>query len=219
MSIWMPFWVSMRAALIATLIVTVLGVGLGYLLARSRIPGRGILEAAASLPVALPPTVVGYYLASNLGGRGPIEQLSERLLGHSLVFTFSGVVIAQTVESFPYCLRASRAAIAGVEPRLEQAARVMGLPRWRVALQVTLPLARPGIVAGVGIAFGRALGDYGATLAISSGPQSTTMPIQLANQLYNGSSHVAARLAVIQMATAVVILIVASRFTKARALI
>jgi molybdate transport system permease protein len=215
--IWTPLWVSLRAAFYATLIVTVLGVSLGYALARGRIPGRGILEAIATLPVALPPTVVGYYLATTLGGRGPIEHLSDRLLGHGMVFTFPGIVIAQAVESFPYCLRASRAAIAGVDRRYEQAARSMGLPGWRIALHVTLPLARNGIIAGVALAFGRALGDYGATLAISSGPATTTMPIELANQVFNGSPAAAQQLAYIQIAAAIVILVGISRLRTRRA--
>jgi molybdate transport system permease protein len=215
--IWTPLWVSLRASLSATVIVTVLGVSLGYALARGRVPGRGILEAIATLPIALPPTVVGYYLATQFGTPGPIKSLSERLFGHDLAFTFTGIVIAQSVESFPYCLRASRAAIEGVDRRIEQAARTMGLAGWRVALQVTLPLARNGIIAGIAMAFGRALGDYGATLAISNGPQTTTMPIALANEVFNGSPNAARQLAFIQIAAAVIILVGVSRLGSRRA--
>jgi molybdate transport system permease protein len=215
--IWTPLWISMRAALFATVIVSVLGIGLGYLLAKGRFRGRGLIEAICSLPVGLPPTVVGYYLVTQFNGSGPIRDLSVGLLGHSLVFTFTGVVIAQSVESFPYCLRAARAAIAGVDPRLEQASRVIGLPEWRVVLQATLPLARRGIVAGVAMAFGRALGDYGATVAVAGGPGTGTMPVALYNATFDGSAAFAKHLALIQVGVALAILLIVSRLGNTRA--
>ena len=134
------------------MVVAVLGIALGYLLAKGRFPGRGAIETVFSLPMALPPTVVGYYLLTRMGGPGPIRNAEISLFGHPLTFTFTGIVIAQIVESFPYCLRFSRTAISGVDPRFEQAARAMGLSRWRIALLVTLPMARRGIVAVVVLA-------------------------------------------------------------------
>ena len=210
-------WVSMRAALFATAVVAVVGITLGYVLAKGRFRGRGLIEAICSLPVGLPPTVVGYYLLTELGGPGPIRDISIKLFGHPLVFTFTGIVIAQSVESFPYCLRATRAAIAGVDSRLEQAARVIGLPQWRVVLQTTLPLARRGIMAGIAMAFGRALGDYGATVAIAGGPGTGTMPIVLYNATFDGSAELARNLALIQVAFALAILLVVSRLGNTRA--
>ena len=125
--VWNPLSVSLRAAFDATVVVAVVGVALGYLLAKGRFPGRGAIETVFSMPMALPPTVVGWYLLTELGGPGPIRNAEVRLFGHPLTFTFTGIVVAQIVESFPYCLRFSRAAIAGVDPRFEQAARAMGL--------------------------------------------------------------------------------------------
>jgi molybdate transport system permease protein len=217
--LWMPLWVSVRAALTATAIVTVLGVSLGYLLAKGRFPGRNAIEAICSLPIALPPTVVGYYLLVQMGGPGPIRNISIDLIGHPLTFTFAGVVVAQTVESFPYCLRASRAAIGGVDKRLEQSARTIGLAEWRVALQVTLPLARRGIVVGIAMAFGRAMGDYGATVAISGLiPRTTTAPIAIYQDLFNGQQHLAGQLALIQIGLAVALLVGVSRLAPRKAL-
>jgi molybdate transport system permease protein len=207
-----PLWVSLRASLLATSIVAVAGIGLGYLLARRRFRGRDLIESFASLPMALPPTVVGYYLLTQLGGPGPIRGISIALFGAPLAFTFTGIVIAQAIESFPYCLRASRAAIAGVDQRIEHAARTIGLPDWRVALQVTLPLARRGIVAGVAMAFGRALGDYGATVAISGrSAATTTMPIALFDATFDGGADLARDLALIQVAVAMTILLAVTR--------
>jgi molybdate transport system permease protein len=216
--VWNPLSISLHAAFDATVVVAVLGIGLGYLLAKGRFPGRGVIETVLSLPMALPPTVVGWYLLTSLGGPGPIRNAEVRLLGHPLTFTFTGVVVAQIVESFPYCLRFSRAAIAGVDPRLEQAARAMGLGRWRVMLHVTLPLARRGIVAGVALAFGRALGDFGATMMVSGlVPMATTMPLALYNAVFYGPQNEAMTLALIQLGVAFAILLGVSRLGRARA--
>jgi len=215
--VWNPLSVSLHAAFDATVVVAVVGVALGYLLAKGRFPGRGAIETVFSLPMALPPTVVGYYLLTRLGGPGPIRNAEVHLFGHPLTFTFTGIVIAQIVESFPYCLRFSRTAISVVDPRFEQAARAMGLSRWRIALVVTLPLARRGIVAGVAMAFGRALGDFGATMIVSgSVPMATTMPIALYNAVFYGSHEQAMVLALVQLGAALAILLGVSRLGKVR---
>lgn len=216
--VWNPLSISLRAAGEATLVVAVCGIGLGYILAKGHFPGRGAIETVFSVPMALPPTVVGYYLLTRMGGPGPIRSAEVHLFGHPLTFTFTGIVIAQIVESFPYCLRFSRAAISNVDPRFEQAARAMGLSRWRIALLVTLPLARRGIVAGVAMAFGRALGDFGATMIISgSVPMATTMPIALYQAVFFGSHEQAMVLALVQLCAAFVILLGVSRLGKVRA--
>jgi molybdate transport system permease protein len=215
--VWNPLSVSLHAALEATVAVAVVGIALGYLLAKGRFPGRGAIETVFSLPMALPPTVVGYYLLTRLGGPGPIRNAEIHLFGHPLTFTFTGIVIAQIVESFPYCVRFSRTAISVVDPRFEQAARAMGLSRWRIALLVTLPLARRGIVAGVAMAFGRALGDFGATMIVSgSVPMATTMPIALYNAVFYGSHEQAMVLALVQLGVALAILLGVSRLGKVR---
>lgn len=197
--------------------VAVLGTSLGYVLAKGRFPGRGLIETLFSLPIALPPTVVGYYLLTRLGGPGPIRSLEVHLFGHPLTFTFAGIVVAQIIESFPYCVRFSRAAIAEADPRFEQAARAMGLSRGRVALLVTLPLARRGIVAGVAMAFGRAMGDFGATMIVSgSVPMATTMPLALYNAVFFGSHEQAMVLALVQVGVALTILLGVSRLGRVR---
>jgi len=190
---------------------------LGYLLAKGHFPGRGAIETVFSLPMALPPTVVGYYLLTRMGGPGPIRDAEVHLFGHPLTFTFTGIVVAQIIESFPYCLRFSRTAIAVVDPRYEQAAKAMGLSRWRTAFLVTLPLARRGIVAGVAMAFGRALGDFGATMIVSgSVPMATTMPIALYSAVFYGSHQHAMVLALVQVGAALTILLGVSRLAKVR---
>jgi molybdate transport system permease protein len=209
--------VSLRAASEATVLVAVVGSAVGFVLAKGRFPGRGAIETVLSLPMALPPTVVGWYLLTQLGGPGPVRAAEVHLFGHPLTFTFTGIVVAQIVESFPYCLRFSRTAFSGVDPRFEQAASTMGLAPWRVALLVTLPLARRGVVAGVVMAFGRALGDFGATMIVSGAvPMATTMPIALYNAVFYGSHHQAMVLALVQLAVAFVLLLSVSRLGRAR---
>ena len=216
--VWNPLSVSFHAAVEATIVVAVAGIALGYLLARTHFPGRGAIETVFSLPMALPPTVVGYYLLTQLGGPGPIRTAEVHLLGHPLTFTFTGIVVAQIVESFPYCLRFSRAAVAAVDPRFEQVARAMGMSRGRIALLVTLPLARRGLVAGVAMAFGRAIGDFGATSIVAgSVPMATTMPLALYNAVFYGTHGQAMVLALVQVGVALAILLGVSRLGKVRA--
>jgi molybdate transport system permease protein len=215
--IWNPLSVSLRAALEATIVVAVFGIALAYLLAKGRFPGRNAIEILFSMPMALPPTVVGWYLLTAMGGPGPIRNAEVRFLGHPLTFTFTGIVVAQIIESFPYCLRYSRAAISSIDPRFEQAARAMGLSRWRIPLVVTLPLARRGIVAGIAMGFGRALGDFGATMIVAgSVPGATTMPIALYEAVFYGSHQQATTLALVQLGVAFVILLGVSRLGKVR---
>jgi molybdate transport system permease protein len=216
--VWNPLSVSFHAAVEATIVVAVAGIALGYLLARTHFPGRGAIETVFSLPMALPPTVVGYYLLTQLGGPGPIRNAEVDLFGHPLTFTFTGIVVAQIVESFPYCLRFSRAAVAAVDPRFEQVARAMGMSRGRIALLVTLPLARRGLVAGVAMAFGRAIGDFGATSIVAgSVPMATTMPLALYNAVFYGTHGQAMVLALVQVGVALAILLGVSRLGKVRA--
>ena len=208
---------SLHAAFEATIVVAILGIALGYALAKGHFPGRGAIETVFSLPMALPPTVVGYYLLTRLGGPGPIRNLEVHLFGHPLTFTFTGIVIAQIVESFPYCVRYTRASIAAVDPRFEQAARAMGIARWKIPFLVTLPLARRGVVAGVAMAFGRSMGDFGATMIVSgSVPMATTMPIALYNAVLFGTHQQAMVLALVQVATSLVILLGVSRLGRVR---
>jgi len=175
-----PFLLTLRVASAAMLIAGVTGVAGGYLLAKGRFPGRGLLETVGSLPIILPPTVMGYYLLEVLSPGTRVGGLLTRVVGHTLIYNSAGCVIAAGVAAFPFCMRAARAAIEGVDPALELAARTMGMPEWRVALVVTLPLARRGIGAGLTIGSARALGEYGATLIVGGDIDGRTRTLSLA---------------------------------------
>ena len=164
---WFPLILSLRVALIATAFVVVIGVALGWLLARRRFFGKELLDAAVTLPLVLPPTVLGYYLLVLLGRRSPVGQAIEAITGQPLVFTWKGAVVAAGVGALPLVVKTSRTAIAAVDTNLENAARTLGQSEWRVFWRITMPLASRGITAAAMLAFARALGDFGATLMVA----------------------------------------------------
>jgi molybdate transport system permease protein len=175
-----PFFLSLRVVAVATALAGVTGIASGYVLAKGRFPGRDLLETIGSLPIILPPTVIGFYLLQVLSPGSRIGGFVTRVVGHVLVYNVWGCIIAATVAAFPFCMRAARAAIEGVDPAIEQAARAMGLPNRRVALLVTIPLARRGIAAGLTIGCARALGEYGATLMVGGDLNGRTRTMSLA---------------------------------------
>ncbi len=162
-----PLWLSLRVAALSTLAVVVLGGALGWLLARRRFFGREALDAVVTLPLILPPTVLGYYLLVLLGRHGPVGRAYEYLTGSQLVFNWRGAVVAAAVGALPLMVKTARAAVASVDTEYEDAARTLGKSEWQVLRRVTLPLASRGLAAGGVLAFARALGDFGATLMVA----------------------------------------------------
>jgi molybdate transport system permease protein len=173
--IWQPLLLSLQVAFFATLLTVVCGLALALWLAKVEFRGKTVVETVISLPLILPPTVLGFYLLLILGRSGPLNYLGIRL-----VFTLSAAVIASTVVALPLMVQASRAAIADVDPTLEKAAGSLGSPPWRVLLEVTLPLARRGILAGIVLAFARSLGEFGATLMVAGNIPGRTQTLPLA---------------------------------------
>jgi molybdate transport system permease protein len=213
---WFSLWLSLRVAATATVLAAVIGVALAYALAKGRFPGRGLLEAIASVPIVLPPTVLGYYLLVTLGVRSPVGRAWESVFGHTLVFTPTAAIIAATVSATPFVLRAARAAIEAVDPRYEQAARTIGLPEWRVAARVTIPLARRGLIAGVALGFARALGDFGVTVMLAGNiPDRTqTLPIAVYDAVQSGNDRGASIMSAVLAAIAIVVLVVVNRLSR-----
>lgn len=173
--IWEPLLLSLRVAIMATALVTVVGLVISLWLARSNFRGKSVIETLISLPMILPPSVVGYYLLLFLGRSGPLF-----VLGLRIVFTWPAAVIASAVVALPLMVQSSRAAIASVEPTLEKAAGTLGSPPWKVIWDVTLPLSRRGILAGAVLAFARSLGEFGATLMVAGNIPGRTQTLPLA---------------------------------------
>jgi molybdate transport system permease protein len=162
-----PLWLSLRVAAVATVLVVAVGTPLALLLARGRFPGKGLLAGLVTLPLVLPPTVLGYYLLQILGRRTWIGRWLEAVWGVTIVFHWSGAVVASSIASFALFLLPARGAFEGIDPDLEDAARLLGRREGSVFLAITLPLAWRGLAAGAMLAFARALGDFGASMMVA----------------------------------------------------
>ncbi len=211
-SVWVPLALSLKVAGWATAINAVLGVAAAVALSRWRSPLRDLVDAVLTLPLVLPPTVLGYYLLVLVGRRGVFgEWLSS--MGIELVFTWQGAVLAATIVAFPLVLKSARAAIEGVDPQLEHAARVLGVSETGIVFRVTLPLAVRGIAAGVLLAFARALGEFGATLMVAGNlpGRTQTLSVAIYEAVQAGDDDTANLLVLVTSITCVLLLVIAGR--------
>jgi len=206
-------FLSVRVAAVATFLNALIGIPLAWVLARRRFWGRSFLDLAVTLPLVLPPTVTGYYLIVVLGRRGWLGAPLHALTGWTVAFTWYAAVIAATVMALPLLVRTARAAIEAVDRDLEKAAYTLGRSEWRTALEVTLPLARNGILAGLVLAFARALGEFGATLMLAGNipGRTTTVPLAIYTAVQTGETEEAVLLVAALTALSCVVLILAGR--------
>jgi molybdate transport system permease protein len=217
-SVWIALALSLKVAGWATAITLVLGVAVGYMLARARFPGRDLLDTLLTLPMVMPPTVLGYYLLVLLGKRSTFGAWLHDSFGINLIFTWQGAVIAASIVAFPLVFKPARAAFEAVDGQLEQAARVLGLPELAVFFRVTLPLAWRGILAGVLLAFARALGEFGATLMVAGSIPGKTQTLSIAvyEAVQSGQDDTANLLVLITSAVCVTVLLIAGRLAPGR---
>lgn len=177
---WTALLLSLKVAGWATLLNLVIGVSLGAAMSRWRFPGREVLDTMFTLPMVLPPTVLGYYLLVLVGRNGPLGAWLDEHLGINLIFTWQGAVFAAAIASFPLVFKPARAAFESVDPQLEQAARVLGIKESGIFFRVTLPLAWRGILPGLLLAFARAMGEFGATLMVAGSIPGKTQTLSIA---------------------------------------
>jgi molybdate transport system permease protein len=215
---WLALALTLEVAGWATAINLVLGVAVGWLLARKRFVGRDLLDALLTLPMVMPPTVLGYYLLVLIGRRGPIGAWLESNFGINLIFTWQGAVIAATVVAFPLVFKAARAAFESVEPQYEQAARVLGQSELALFFRVTLPLAWRGTLAGVLLAFARATGEFGATLMVAGSIPGKTQTLSIAvyEAVQAGQDEVANFLVLVTSVTCIAVLLAAGKLAPGR---
>lgn len=211
-SVWVPLALSLKVAGWATVLNTVLGVAAAYALSRWRSGARDVVDAILTLPLVLPPTVMGYYLLVMVGRRGVLGEWLGRA-GIELVFTWQGAVLASTIVAFPLVLKSARAAFEGVNTQYEDAARVLGTPEAGIFFRVTLPLAARGIIAGVLLAFARALGEFGATLMVAGNlpGRTQTLSVAIYEAVQAGDDNTANLLVLVTSVTCVVLLVAAGR--------
>ena len=210
---WTALALSVRVAAVATFLNAVVGIPLAYLLARKVFPARWLVDLLVTLPLVLPPTVTGYYLILLLGRRGWLGAPLYSLTGWSVTFTWYAAVIAAAVMALPLLVRTARAAIESVDRDLERAAFTLGRSEWRTAIEVTLPLARNGILAGLVLAFARALGEFGATLMLAGNipGRTTTVPLAIYTAVQTGETSEALVLVVALSLVSCVVIFLAAR--------
>jgi molybdate transport system permease protein len=204
---------SVRVAVCATVLNAMIGIPLAYVLARRRFVGKTIVDLLVTLPLVLPPTVTGFYLIVLLGRRGWLGGPLYAATGWSITFTWYAAVVAATVMALPLLVRTARAAIESVDRDLERAAHTLGRSEWRTALEVTLPLARNGIVAGLVLAFARALGEFGATLMLAGNipGRTATVPLSIYTAVQTGESGQALGLVALLTVLSCAVLVIAGR--------
>jgi molybdate transport system permease protein len=178
---WSVLSLSLRVAAGSLALLLAPGIAMGWLLARRDFPGRAVVDTVVHLPLVLPPVATGYLLLLLLGRRSPVGAWLHDHLGISLAFTTGGAVVAAAVMAFPLLVRSVRLAIELTDRRLEDAARSLGAGPWRVLFTITLPLAAPGLIAGLVLAFARCLGEFGATITLAGNipDQTRTLPVAI----------------------------------------
>jgi molybdate transport system permease protein len=214
---WTAILLSLKVATVATLVATPLGIALAYVLARRDFWGKSLLDALVHLPLVLPPVVTGYLLLLAFGRRGPIGEFLADNFGIVFAFRWTGAALSCGVMSFPLLVRPIRLSIEAVDRRLEQAAETLGAAPWRVFFTVTLPLALPGVLAGMVLGFAKAIGEFGATITFVSNIPGETQTISSAIysliQTPDGDTA-ALRLVIVSAVIAVAALIGAEVFAR-----
>lgn len=202
---------TLKVAGLATLIGSVFGILIGFFLARINFLGKNLLDTILTLPMVLPPTVLGYYLLTIIGQKSFLGQWLYSSFGIRLIFTWQAAVIAATIVAFPLILKPARAAFEDVNCEYEQAASMLGLSKTAIFFRVTLPLAWRGILSGILLGFARALGEFGATLMVAGATQKTqTLSIAI-YRAYNSFDYKTANyLVLVTSAVCIVILMSAT---------
>lgn len=211
-----PIILSLKVAVAAVIIVVVTGIPLSGVMARRNFRGKDTVEALITLPLVLPPSVVGFILLWLFGKYGPLGQFLANVFHVSVVFNLAGAVIAAAVVSLPLMYQSSKAAIESVDRTLEQAARTLGAGELRVFFTITLPLSWPGIVSGFILSFARSLGEFGATLMIAGNIPGRTQTMSIAIYMANegGDFNTALTLVIIMTVFSFLVIFWLNRWSK-----
>jgi molybdate transport system permease protein len=177
---WQIVWFTAWVAALSTLVILPFGLALAWVLARRDWPGKSFVETLVTLPLVLPPVATGLILLKIFGRRGAVGGFLHDKLNFDVIFTWRAVLLALSVMSLPLLVRSARVAFEEVNPRLEQIAHTLGAGNWRVFFTITVPLASRGILAGMVLAFARALGEFGATIMIAGNIPGKTSTLSLA---------------------------------------
>lgn len=205
---WFPLWLSLRVAAIATICVLAVGTLLAYILSHKTFRGKHLLDSLITLPLVLPPTVLGYYLLVVLGRTSPFGHLYESAFGQPLVFTWQAAVVAAVLHSAPIYIKAAAAVLETVDYRFEWAAQSLGASEWRTFWRITLPLAWRGLSSLAALSFARSLGDFGVTIMLAGNipGRTQTLSVAIYDAVESGNGTVARVLVLVVSAIALALL-------------
>jgi molybdate transport system permease protein len=205
---WFPLWLSLRVAALATLFVLTLGTFVAYLLSHKTFRGKNLVDSLITLPLVLPPTVLGYYLLVLVGRHSPLGHLYEGVFGQPLVFTWQAAVVAAFLHSAPIYIKAGRAVLETVDTRYEWAAHSLGASEWRTFWRITLPLAWRGLSSLASLSFARSLGDFGVTIMVAGNipGETQTLSVAIFDAVESGNGRLARILVIVISAAALALL-------------
>jgi molybdate transport system permease protein len=176
---WQAFWLTIRLAVLVAAVLVVLGLPIAYWIAYSRRRWRFLVEAVVALPIVLPPTVLGFYVLVALGSHSPLGRWWQAMTGHTLAFTFEGLVIGSIIYSLPFAVQPFAASFILVDPRLIAASATLGASRLRTLFRVILPLSFPGVVTGVALSFAHTMGEFGVVLMVGGNIPGVTKTVSI----------------------------------------
>lgn len=212
--VWFPLSITLWIATISSILVLCSGVGIAYIFARKDFRGKELAELLLTLPLVLPPTVIGYLLVILIGKNGFLGHMIFDILGTGIMFTWQAAVIAAYVVSLPLMVRTAKAAIEAVDKELEYAAYILGRSELETALIVTLPIAKKGILAGLVLSFARAIGEFGATLMLAGNipGKTNTMSISIYSAFQAGNNELAQTLVLILIVVSLLAISLTGKF-------
>jgi molybdate transport system permease protein len=173
------FWLTLRLALLVAAVLTLLGMPIAYWIAYSRWRWKFLVESVVALPLVLPPTVLGFYVLVALGARSPLGRWWQGFTGHTLAFTFEGLVIGSVLYSLPFAVQPFAASFSAVDSKLLSASAVLGASRLQTFLRVVLPLSLPGIVTGIALSFAHTMGEFGVVLMVGGNIPGLTRTVSI----------------------------------------
>jgi molybdate transport system permease protein len=176
---WQAFWLTIRLAALVTAILLVIGLPIAYWIAYSKWRWKFLAEAVVAVPLVLPPTVLGFYVLVALGSHSPLGRWWQAMTGHTLAFTFTGLVIGSVIYSLPFAVQPFAASFALVDPKLLAASATLGVSKVRTFFQVVLPLSTPGLVTGVALSFAHTMGEFGVVLMVGGNIPGVTRTVSI----------------------------------------
>ncbi len=213
---WFPLWLSLRVAALATLLVLTLGTGIAYLLSHKSFRLKEALDSLITLPLVLPPTVLGYYLLVLLSRNSALGRIYESVFGQPLVFTWQAAVVAAVLHSAPIYIKGARTVLESVDYRFEWVAHSLGASEFRTFTRITLPLAWRGLSSLASLCFARSLGDFGITMMVAGNipGRTQTLSVAIFEAVESGNGHIARILVLIMSVTALILLWAASYLSR-----